>query len=341
MTDPSPDPVPPDAAAAMEANAEELTCPVCEYSLRGLPEPRCPECGYVFEWEELRVRTRLRRAWFYEHAETFKSHLKTRWRSLWPRGFWSQIAAYTEANPKRLLRYQLTTLLLVLLACAPFVLPVVGGYLDTVLPRGKTVFATTLPSSGTFTVLNGGRSVGGSPYTWPQRPGTSGQSATGAVPMQVAPTYYYYVPAPWWAETLRGLVPGRRLRSGVPLATVAVGFCVLLPVLLGLYWQLLRVSVLRAAVKPVHLTRVNAYTTDVLPLLLFLTALTVVSPDAFEVAFFILPLPVVLLMTWRMTSALRRYLRFPHALPVALAFGVMVGLLWVVVAINAALSWSR
>src|SRR5687768_18521450 len=29
-------------------------CPLCDYDLRGLAEPRCPECGYRFTWEELR-----------------------------------------------------------------------------------------------------------------------------------------------------------------------------------------------------------------------------------------------------------------------------------------------
>lgn len=30
----------------------EIHCPLCEYNLRGLSEPRCPECGYQFEWAE-------------------------------------------------------------------------------------------------------------------------------------------------------------------------------------------------------------------------------------------------------------------------------------------------
>lgn len=37
------------------------TCPKCDYDLRGLPEDRCPECGYEFQWEE--VRKRARRIW--------------------------------------------------------------------------------------------------------------------------------------------------------------------------------------------------------------------------------------------------------------------------------------
>ena len=33
--------------------AGELRCPTCRYNLRGLPHPRCPECGTEFDWQEL------------------------------------------------------------------------------------------------------------------------------------------------------------------------------------------------------------------------------------------------------------------------------------------------
>ena len=32
---------------------DEILCPLCEYNLRGIPEPRCPECGFKFEWDEV------------------------------------------------------------------------------------------------------------------------------------------------------------------------------------------------------------------------------------------------------------------------------------------------
>jgi len=33
---------------------EGMRCPNCEYNLTGLPQPRCPECGVEFTWDEVR-----------------------------------------------------------------------------------------------------------------------------------------------------------------------------------------------------------------------------------------------------------------------------------------------
>ncbi len=36
-----------------EGLAEDLPCPKCQYNLRGLTLPRCPECGFAFDWQNL------------------------------------------------------------------------------------------------------------------------------------------------------------------------------------------------------------------------------------------------------------------------------------------------
>src|SRR5881227_4299944 len=63
------------AAAAPEARApdwetmtREVVCPLCGYNLRGLVEPRCPECGYAFEWSPMLSQcSDARHRYLFEH----------------------------------------------------------------------------------------------------------------------------------------------------------------------------------------------------------------------------------------------------------------------------------
>jgi hypothetical protein len=85
-----------------------LRCPLCRYDLRGLVEPRCPECGYAFEWAELREAARL-------HPYLFEHHpVRNRWslaRTLiggWkPARFWATLRPTHEPQPRRLAIYAL------------------------------------------------------------------------------------------------------------------------------------------------------------------------------------------------------------------------------------------
>src|SRR5687767_7734312 len=67
-----PPPLPPalpGIAATLDAAAqgEDLLCPLCDYNLRGLIEPRCPECGYRFEWAQLRDQKLQFHPYLFEH----------------------------------------------------------------------------------------------------------------------------------------------------------------------------------------------------------------------------------------------------------------------------------
>jgi hypothetical protein len=46
---------------------EDVFCPLCEYILRGLIEPRCPECGYRFTWPEVLDPCRRNHPYLFEH----------------------------------------------------------------------------------------------------------------------------------------------------------------------------------------------------------------------------------------------------------------------------------
>ena len=46
---------------------ENIECPLCLYNLRGLTEPRCPECGHQFRWRTLLDESGWRHRYLFEH----------------------------------------------------------------------------------------------------------------------------------------------------------------------------------------------------------------------------------------------------------------------------------
>ena len=111
---------PPDDAAAAVL---ELNCPLCRYSLRGLTDPRCPECGFAFTWAELVDARRDRHPWLFEHARRPWSPPRralrlTAWRAgARPWRFWRAVSPTNPVRLRRLVLYwAITNLPLVLLA---------------------------------------------------------------------------------------------------------------------------------------------------------------------------------------------------------------------------------
>ena len=80
---------PPDGS---ESNLH-LRCPLCEYNLRGLREPRCPECGFEFTWAELIHGQQKAHRYLFEHhpERTVWSFLKTWARDCFAARFWREI----------------------------------------------------------------------------------------------------------------------------------------------------------------------------------------------------------------------------------------------------------
>ena len=101
---------------APEDAAAELACPLCEYDLRSLIEPRCPECGYRFTWEEIRDPTRRLHPYLFEHhpERSAWSFVRTLLGGLRPRRFWRQLKPQQPANPRRLALYWVLVLAIVL-----------------------------------------------------------------------------------------------------------------------------------------------------------------------------------------------------------------------------------
>jgi hypothetical protein len=109
MHDAAVPPTAPEATAPpnwAETTADVL-CPLCTYNLRGLTEPRCPECGYRFQWPEvLDARRRLHPYLFEHHPErNIRSYWRTALGALRPIRFWTSLHPIQPSNRRRLVLY--------------------------------------------------------------------------------------------------------------------------------------------------------------------------------------------------------------------------------------------
>jgi len=108
---------PPATPPDWESITEEIACPLCEYNLRGLTEPRCPECGYRFAWCEILDPTLRLHPYLFEHhpERNFWSFWKTFAGHLRPIRFWKQLHPRQPSHPNRIFKYWLCILVAYLL----------------------------------------------------------------------------------------------------------------------------------------------------------------------------------------------------------------------------------
>jgi hypothetical protein len=94
-----------------------VECPLCRYNLRGLSEPRCPECGCRFEWAEVLDPLRSHPYIFEHHANRNTwSFFRTLWGGLRARRFWTTLRPSHAVMPRRLVFYWSLCTCFVLLA---------------------------------------------------------------------------------------------------------------------------------------------------------------------------------------------------------------------------------
>ena len=86
---------------------EDIRCPLCEYDLRMLTTPRCPECGYRFEWAELLDPARRVHPYLFEHhpEANLRSFRRTLLNGLRPRRFWTSLHPAQPSSARRLILY--------------------------------------------------------------------------------------------------------------------------------------------------------------------------------------------------------------------------------------------
>jgi hypothetical protein len=94
-----------------------VQCPLCLYNLRGLSEPRCPECGYQFQWPDLLEPGRARHRYLFEHhpERNLWSFFRTLIAGIRPRRFWTELKPTQFVRRRRLIIYWIVCSCLMLL----------------------------------------------------------------------------------------------------------------------------------------------------------------------------------------------------------------------------------
>ena len=120
---------PPATPPDWESITEEIACPLCEYNLRGLTEPRCPECGYRFGWQEMLDPTQRLHPYLFEHhpERNVWSFVKTFIEHLRPIRFWRQLHPNQPSHPNRIFKYWLCILAVYLLTITVVIGAIVPG----------------------------------------------------------------------------------------------------------------------------------------------------------------------------------------------------------------------
>ncbi len=113
---------------------DDVPCPLCDYNMRGLPSPRCPECGGQYSWPDLLDPVFGRHPFLFEHQRqrTWWSFWRTLTAGLIPRFFWKSVKPTHQVEPKRLYFYLMlfSGLALVIQSVNAFVFPYTDFWAD-------------------------------------------------------------------------------------------------------------------------------------------------------------------------------------------------------------------
>jgi|SRR5579884_157923 len=293
---------------------DEILCPLCDYELRGLSVPRCPECGYEFAWPDLLDPARRLHPYLFEHHPRHKtwSFFKTLWGGLRPRQFWTALLPSQPSRPRRLIAYWLIATLL--------------GFIGVVAWHPDELFRGRLPGSAIFTGRLGRPFHFGGEWL-------SIRAEPHYVRLQVAG-----LPA-WW-------------HGQVEFLAAAFGLLAAWPWLTFLTLLIFQQSMGRAKVRTDHVLRCALYCGDVtfwagvgatvssvaawaahllLPAASWPDYITIGDGGPGVLAFIVLLVILLAVAARRLWIAYRRYLHFDHAFATVLASQLMVLLLYVIV----------
>jgi hypothetical protein len=285
---------------------QDLHCPLCEYNLRGLTEPRCPECGYRFEWDQLRDEKLKTHPYLFEHhpGRYAWSFRKTATAGLLPGRFWKTLHPGQPSRPRRLFAYWAVVMAVAFLAGV--VAPMLAfAVLINAAFRAEVTRRNTVRPDGVVLYWS---PTSGYTRTPPTLPGPF--TAEGGLDEAVREVGIPY--AAWWA-------------------TAAVWPWMTIGALL-----IFRISMSRAKLKPIHVRRCVLYSFDAclwaslvvlaLSALAFALGFGANRPRLRDdVAVWCLPVLWVVAV-YRMGYAYQDYLRFDHAFQTVILSQIIVGL---------------
>jgi hypothetical protein len=305
---------------------QDIHCPLCDYNLRGLAEPRCPECGHRTTWEELRQRAALHPYLFEHHPrQNVRSFVRTVLGSMRPRSFWKGVSPTMRVERRRLLIFALICVLLGLLSsvfgASGFLVDLANrNATDRVINARYYVWivspGSTYDSRVVATVKAGIRKYGSiSAYLWNQYPPAGSWLFWQRVPSELFMNR-------WGRNAF--LRPAM-----IPLLWPVLSFASLL---------LFRATMRQAKIRNEHVLRCVIYSAAMLSL--FASVLVVANlvdgyrpfysigytPFGYVEAGYVLCLVFLALLSGRLVIAYRLYLRFPHAVAAVIASQIIVGL---------------
>ena len=304
---------PPAAGPDWDHHAEDVFCPLCEYNLRGLIEPRCPECGYRFDWPDLLDPRRRLHPYLFEHhpEKNFRSFWRTAIGGWRPRQFWSSLHPVQPSRLRRLILYWCLATSVMIIACIALVIAVVLAVARVNAANHPQFIARwNLPQNATHRAELVRR-----------------YGSIEALAEKIAPAKFFNA-------------AGDAIRfSRVPRALV-------LPSFVGLAWPWLtflvllvfRGSMRRARISPGHVLRCVLYSSDVVlwyGLLLLAVAPweyyaemnNLVSPGMLRLVEIAVGATFTWIVTFRLLGACRHYLRLGHSAWTVIASQLIVALL--------------
>ncbi len=281
-----------------------IHCPLCEYDLRGLIEPRCPECGYQFVWKELLDPSRRVHPYLFEQHpnRNLWSFFRTLIGGLQPWRFWKLLQPQQPSRPRRMLYYWIL--------CAMFPIVIGGG-----LQIAGTVAENSYPGSVSQ------RPIRFFSTHWP-RAITQSQFARN-VRFRVAGLGPAPVP-----DAIASLI---NLSDSAPSILFLGGFLICWTFLTNASLLIFGTSMLRAGVKTIHVERCVTYSFDMgfwlglACLILLPLQFAELIPPTELILLTVMPV-MILCSAIRLWAAYRNYLHFHTPFWVVLSTQVIAGL---------------